>query len=448
MAKRPQSSLSAREQKILIQAGLAYEAGDIYQAESLAGQILQRHPHQFDASYILAIVAVERENPKARQLALNLVPFLPQTAEHQFNMGVLFEKLRDFDSAATYYRCSLQLRSDHFETLMALGNCELALRHPDTAIELFETCRQLQPCDPRVWNNLGAAFNETSCLDKAEKAYLEGQRLDPTSSFIQTGLACVYGRMNRLDCAIPLLEEVIANNPGYETAHFNYSAFLLISGQFKKGWPEYEWRRKTPVWKEDMPAMSQPEWQGEALLNKTLLIVCEQGIGDTIQFIRFLPKLLAMGATVAIACEPILTPLLACLNLPVQLIDKKTQASNFKADFWLPLLSLALRLDIDLLNPDSSPYIRISDEKIRDASQKIHKHAPNATRKIGLIWAGNPRHSNDLNRSMHPGQFLPLANLKETVFFSLQKNGPGPQAYPELKNLNIIDLAPYLETLL
>jgi len=447
MPKTHSPILKPEDQKILLRAGLAYESGDNNLAEILSKRIIAKHPKQPDAHYILAVIAAERKDTMAQKLAMDVAPLMPHTAEHQFNLGVLFEKLRDFKSAAVYYTNSLTLRPNDFETLMALGNCELALKNPFSAITLFEKSKAQHSSDPRVWNNLGAAFNEANQLESSEKAYLEGQRLDPASALIQTGLACVYGRMNRPDLALPILEQVVHKAPEYETAHFNYSVLLLISGDFKKGWIEYEWRRKTALWKDDMPTMSQPEWRGEPLQNKTLLIVCEQGIGDTIQFIRFLPNLRAMGANLVIACEPVIRPLLTFVTDPELIIDKDTEAAEYPADYWLPLLSLGLRLQLDCYNIESTNYIHIDEQEILKAAKIIDSLSPGAIRRIGLIWAGNPKHSNDANRSMRLEDLKPLAKLKDTVFFSLQKEGPSNQIKSAPEGMQIVDLEPYLQSL-
>ncbi len=203
--------------------------------------------------------------------------------------------------------------------------------------------------------------------------------------------------------------------PDYAQAHLNRALVLLLQGKWEQGWPDYEYRQKA-----DRITASRceiPRWNGEPLDAKTIVLRCEQGLGDTIQFARYAALLKERGATVALQCQKALLPLMQTCPLVDQLIAASDVLPPF--DFQAPLLSLPRLLKTDVQNiPAAASYLHAAPALVEHWRQRL---GDLDGFKVGIHWQGNRSFRSDRYRSFPLRSFAPLAEIGQVRLVSLQK---------------------------
>jgi hypothetical protein len=201
-------------------------------------------------------------------------------------------------------------------------------------------------------------------------------------------------------------------------AHWNEALLRLLTGDFSRGWAKYEWRWRNESLALSTRNFSQPLWLGaEAIDGKTILLHSEQGLGDTIQFCRYVPLVAARGARVILEVERPLHEIMTNLAGATEVISKGDALPDF--DFHCPLLSLPLAFGTHLETiPSLTSYLRAPGQTLKHWQARL---GPKARPRIGLVWSGRPAHKNDQNRSISLRSLLPLLDI-EATFVSLQKD--------------------------
>ena len=235
--------------------------------------------------------------------------------------------------------------------------------------------------------------------------------------------------LGRFDEAEVSFEQALKLAPGHMDAHVNKAHSLLTEGNLAEGWAEHEWRLR----RSDMArGFGQPLWEGDDIKGKTILLWAEQGLGDTLQFLRYVPLVTARGAKVIVECHPLLRRLAAGVDGVVQVVDYNATCTF---DLHLPLLSLPRIFETELSTiPSRVPYLPVPEPMLLEASGDT---------KVGLVWAGNPNHANDHNRSRPLQEFAPLAAVDKVAYFALQKGAAGEQPAPA--GLALTQLGPHLD---
>ncbi|MFC5496680.1 tetratricopeptide repeat protein [Caenimonas terrae] len=230
------------------------------------------------------------------------------------------------------------------------------------------------------------------------------------------GVACM--RMGRLQDALAWFDRGLAQQPRDAAMHWNRGLALLTLGDLAQGWPEHEWRWGATVLRHARAPFteSHPQWAGEPLAGKTLLLHAEQGLGDSIQFVRYVPLLAAAGARIVLRVPPALHALCAGLSPACTLLAQDAPLPHL--DFHCPLMSLplAFRTTLDSI-PAAGGYLR------SDAAKRAHWEqalGPRRGPRVGLVWSGGTQHKNDANRSM-PLEALLRAVPAHCTPVSLQK---------------------------
>ena len=238
-----------------------------------------------------------------------------------------------------------------------------------------------------------------------------------------------------LDEAIEYFQKALRINTNYGEAHWNLSLALLLSGKFKEGWKEYEWRW-TSVAKADQRHLPGIFWDGSDIKEHTILLYSEQGIGDTIQFIRYASLVAKRDSKVIVECSKDLVPLAQSVEGVYKAIPYSKHPPE--TDFQCPLLSLPYIFNTTLENiPAEKPYIIADPILCQKWREKVHNFSSKF--KIGLVWAGRPTHNKDRYRSFALGTFGPLAH-EDIGFFSLQKGKASEQTKHPPNGMNLIDL--------
>lgn len=307
----------------------------------------------------------------------------------------------------------------HIQRGVALLNVE---RHAE-AVESFERALALRPDVPEVLTNRGIALQASGRLSEALGSFIRSSVLNSTAT-AHTNIGILLGILGRHREAAASFDRALALEPHDSAARFALAFLYLSLGEFALGWPLYEARFDIPALGNPRRRFNVPRWQGsEPLAGRTLLVHAEGGLGDVMQFCRYLPSLAAQGATVVFEVMPGLKALLRTLQGAVQIIGRGEPLPEI--DYYSPLLSLpyALKTRIDNI-PAQVPYLAAEPERVARWQERL-RTLPGL--RVGLAWQGNPKPEELVwarGRSLPLAALEPLAQLPGLSLVSLQK-GPG-----------------------
>ena len=452
----------------LQQAISHHQAARLPEAERLYRAILQAQPQHPDANHNLGILAVQvgkpeaglphfkaalEANPTQGQYWLSFIDTLlavgrineAQASLAQGAMNALTgptaiklkEKLSrsvavsemfarafglyksmDRIKAEQLFRDILVLDPDHADCLHYLGVINYETGRPEEAILLIRRALAVNPSYAGAYINLGNALQEVGNFAEAVMSYRQALALQPNFAMAHNNLGNALKELGKLDEALTCYRRAIELKPDYANAHNNLGIGLLLSGYWREGFAEYQWRWQVESWPCKMPVLAGPPWEGECLSGKTILVHCEQGLGDSIHFIRFVKPLAEMAACVRVLVPPRLGRLFR--SIPgVNLVTAVPEAGSY--DCHLPLMCLPRVLET---TPETLasvvPYLR--PEPVRVAAWR--NRLPSSGFRIGIAWQGNPKGSAEKGRSAPLACFAPLARIAGVRLISLQK-GPG-----------------------
>jgi len=311
-------------------------------------------------------------------------------------------------------------------------------------IAAYRQAITLRPDYADAYSNLGVALIDKGQLDEAIVACRQAITLRPDYANAYRNLGAALADKGQLDEAIAACRQAIKLRPNFARAHHNLALTLLMRGDFQPGWQENEWRWKCRDFPSPARNFSQPQWDGSAFEPRTLLLFPEQGIGDAFQFIRYLPLVVRRGGKIIIECQAEFQRLPRTMSEGCQIVAKGEPLPAF--DLYCPLLSLPLVFGTTLENiPNIVPYLHADAQDAKRWQQRLDDYSPGLkVGKVGLVWAGNPAHKNDRNRSMKLTSLAPLGQVPGVRFFSLQKGAAAAQAKTPPTGMELIDWTPEL----
>lgn len=334
------------------------------------------------------------------------VHLVPDFAEAYTNLGLLLERKSDAEAAEVCYRRSIEINPAYSETYLNLGALLAGKKRFDEAETAYLQAVAFSADSPEGWSNLGALY---ACMKReveAEQCYRTAMSLDAS----------------------------------YATARFNLSYLLLRQGRFEEGWHCLEARN----WYAALAAhLDFPRWQGESLAGKSILIGCEAGHGDMIQFCRYASVLKAQGAaSVGMICHPALKSLFADVEGVDTVISLDERIPSSGWDFWTPPLSIPYycKTRLDTI-PADIPYIKAPRNRIESWAAQL----PKTGLRVCLVWKGSTRFENDGDRSLPSLDVLaPLGSIADVLFFSLQKGAGEDEAMQPPDGLKLTHLGAQL----
>ncbi len=357
----------------------------------------------------------------------------PDFAEAHFKIGVLYQVKGDYEKAEAHYRRALEVQSEHPDAMINLGNLLRMKGETDRAISYFDRAAELKPNHASIYNNLGVAYRDKGDLDAAILNYRKAIALDENFAEAYNNIGMALQEKGHLLESERSFRKAIEIVPALAEAHFNLATVLLLSGQFKEGWEEYEWRLNVRGLGYES---TQPLWSGEDGSGQRLLLVADQGYGDTIQFIRYAPLVAEKGYDVIIACQNELESLLRRVGGVSSIISFGQVLPACDAHCFLLSLPRLFHTTTDTI-PARIPYIEADPEMVAQWRKKL---TPDPTcLQVGLAWSGRPGHLNDRNRSCPLHLFEPIAHLDGIKLFSLQKEISEQWTTMPLAALNIMD---------
>jgi len=339
----------------------------------------------------------------------------PGNAAALVGRGNTRHAMRAYESALTDYDQAIAKRPDFAEAHGNRGNALRELGRHHEALEAFNRAIALNPDYDEAYNNRGNALVELNRPAEALADYDRALSMTPDNTFALVNRGNALRYLDHHDEAIASFDRAIALRPDLAEAHWNKALLCLSVGDFARGWANYEWRwrREGEMQPRDFP---QPQWRGEDLSGKTILLHAEQGFGDTIQFARYVPMVAKKGCKIILELPDSLRPLIGNLNGVVGMYRRGEILPPF--DVHCPLLSLPLAFNTTLETiPAAVPYLDPPAERSEVWRKRL---ATIAKPRVGLVWSGKPTHKNDHNRSIALSRLEPLLSIPAIQFISLQ----------------------------
>jgi tetratricopeptide (TPR) repeat protein len=408
---------------MFVEAVSRHQRGQFAVAEALYRAILAIHPGHAESAYNLGVIL--QTHGRIQDAAAAYRHALAVRADYVdalSNLGTALQDLGKADEAIDCYRRAIAIRPDF---PMVYCNLGVALKGQGKLAEAVAAYRQaivLQPIYDTAYANLGASLLEMGDLEAALQACQTAVAQNPALVIAQCNLGACYKALNRLIEAESAYRKALVLRPDFPEGHFSLAQILFLKGDLKAAWPEYEWRWKLPEygWLQAIHGpFAQPRWQGEALEGKTILVHSEQGMGDTIQFARFLPEVQAREGRIVLAVHPPLVDLLA--TMPGVTVVPLDRAPFPAFDTHIPLLSLPLLFGTTIGTiPRATPYLVADPARKARWAERIGAGGF----KVGIVWAGNPSQRGDRFRSPRLPAMAPLFDVPGVDFVALQV-GPG-----------------------
>ncbi len=365
----------------------------------------------------------------------------PDFAKAHNNLGNVLQEQGRLDEAEACYRRALMLDPNYVD---AHYNLALAARDQGKLADSIACSRralELKPDYAEAHNILGLALHQQGRLEESLACYRRALELKPDYADAHSSLGTAFHDQGRIAEALACFQRAIELRPQFALAHFNRSLLRLLTGDFAHGWAEYEWRWQTGLKPFSPRSFPRPLWDGRPLQGRTLLLHAEQGLGDTIQFLRYAALVRQPGARVVVECPTPLLRIVRTCRFIDQLADETTSALDF--DLYYPLMSLPGLLKTTLASvPADVPYLFAAPDLVAPWRESL---GGLEGFKIGIVWRGGPAHPNDRARSIPLSCFEPLAALPGVRLFSLQKGAGAEQLQDVAGRFPITELGSRLE---
>jgi tetratricopeptide (TPR) repeat protein len=413
------------------------ECGEVPEAIALLRTVQQERPR--DIAILLALAQLLARTGDIRAAlgaGRQAVGLAPDSTQARAALACHLVQAGQPEAALVEAEAGLARQPQLAEGWLARGIALRALGHAAEAMSALERAAELAPDAASVL--LAMANARADCGDTATAAELLRQAIlrAPQLAEAHASLGAVLTAEGRLPEAIAACNGAIAVDPRFAPGWWNRAVARLLAGDLEGGFEDAEWRKRHPRFAADFAALSGPEWTGEALAGRHLLVHAGQGMGDTIQFARYLPALVGMGARVTLACAEALVPLLS----RIEGVAVVARAEGLPAhDLWVDQMSLPHLLGVETV-PLPQGYLTADPARVAAWRREIGMGM-----RIGLVWAGNPAHSNDRNRSLPPSMAARLLRpVQRIVASSPRLRLVGLQAgarHGELAPLGVLDVS-------
>ena len=414
----------------MLRTGLARHAsGDLAGARARYEEILALNPDQFDALHSLGILAAQTGDPlTALRLIGRAIAQDPHQAAPFCNLGNALQALNRLDEAAAQYERAIELRPDYEIAHFNMGKIHLSRRQWDAAVAHYDRAILANPRRAESHFLRGNSLREAGDLQAALAAYDHALRLRPGYAEAHLNRGVTHRLLGNIPEALDCFNQAIAANTGFAEAYVNRAGIQLTLGNYGPGWVDYEWRWRMEGNTNRTRPVAGIRWDGIAsLAGKTILLSCEQGLGDTIQFVRFATPLSAAGAKVIVEVQPPLQTLLETVPGVAATIPQGQPAAP--VDFHCPLMSVPRLLQVTTSDIPAPPaYVSAKPEKLGEWHSRLGQRR--RLLRVGLAWAGGHRPDHPELWSVDSRRNIPLETLlgiahADAEFFSLQKGEPG-----------------------
>ncbi|MCG8565848.1 MAG: tetratricopeptide repeat-containing glycosyltransferase family protein, partial [Desulfobacterales bacterium] len=374
----------------LLEQGIeCHNKGDLDGAEQHYRAVLEREPNQMDAIHFMGVLATGRGDiPMAKTYLSRAIELGPNNAACHNNMGNALQSEADYRGAISCYEKTLELDPNHHMAYNNLGAAHIRLCAFETARAYCQKATEMVPDYSAAWNNLG------DCL----------------------------ANLGELEQAMSHYERALELEPDMVDAHWNRALCLLTMGDLEQGFDAYRWRWKRP----DTPRRDidpARKWNGTNFCGRSIFVYEEQGLGDTLQFVRYLPLLKGAGGRVIFESSPSLARLFMGMDAIDKLWVRHTKGSTRDIDRFdsqCPILDLPyhFRTTSETI-PAQVPYIHADAAMAESWSRRLKD---GAGFRVGIVWAGNPGHKNNKNRSCLLSAFTRISQMEGVSLYGIQKD--------------------------
>ena len=396
-----------------------HKAGRLTEAEKIYDKILTSEPDHFDSLRLRGVIFHQRGNDAGaihqidRALKVN-----PNSVFAHYNLGTFLNELRRFDEALSSYDRALALRPNYAEALCNRGITLYELGRYDEALDSLDRAITARPDHAEALSNRGLVLTALNRFEDALASLDRALAMRPDFAQALVNRANVLRQLRRFDEALASYGRAVTVQPDCAEAHFDAALCRMLTGDLGRGWEEYEWRWQTGLARNQKPHFVQPLWDGSTeRAGQVILLHAEQGLGDTIQFCRYVPLVAERAARVILEVQPSLHELMNTLSGVAQIVSRGEPLSDF--DTHCPLLSLPRVFATQLETiPTQVPYLYPSSQAAVHWNERL---GPRRHPRIGLAWSGHSTHPSDHNRSVGLGALLPLLEFNAT-YISLQRD--------------------------
>jgi tetratricopeptide (TPR) repeat protein len=397
-----------------------YEAGRLGEAESRLREILTLDANHADGLHLMGLIAHRAgQYEAAAEWIRKAISANGKVATYYSNLGNAVQAQGRFDEAVAQYKRALAVNPNYAVACYNLGCALQAQRRWDEAATYYERAIALHPERVEAHINLDIVLREMGRLDEAVACCERALVLRPEDAEACHRLGFALQARGSFDGALAQYKRAIALRPEYDEAAWNQALVELLLGDFAAGWAHYE-RRWSAV---GTPrSLRQPQWRGETLGGARVLLHAEQGLGDTVQFLRYVPMVQAAGGSVVLEVKAPLRRIAE--QMPgVEVVTAGAALPEFVWQCPLMSLPLAFGTTLDTI-PAGTPYLTVPEAAVDKAAALPW---PTDGLRVGLVWAGNPEHRNDRYRSIALSLLEPLLALEGVHFFSLQMGAEAEQ---------------------
>lgn len=417
-----------------------HRQGKLAEAEQAYRRILSETPHAFDALHLLGVLTLQRgQAPEGLALIARALSVRPDSAEAWSTLALGQARLRRYGEALASYDRVVALKPGDAAAHTGRGNALMELRRFADALAAYDRAIALNPGHAAAHHNRGTALKELSRHGEALAAYDRAIALQPDYAEAHNNRGAALKDLRRYDEALASFARAVALRPGYAEAHYNEALCRLLLGEFEIGWQKYDWgwRRATvsPRRHADIPA-----WLGEEpVAGKTLLVHAESGLGDAIQFCRYVPLLAAQGARVIVEVPPVLKVLMRSLEGAESVLGQGEAVPA--VDLQCPMFGLPRAFKTALGTvPNRVPYLAADRDRVLAWRAEIGRQGL----KIGIACSGNPLNAQDHQRSLPLSLFALLLRRDRRLFYLQKDRRPDDAAFlaarPEIRDLHHLAL--------
>lgn len=427
---------------LLLKAHAAHLAGALAQADKLYQAILKRAPGNFDVLHRLGIVNHQRGRPaEALRYLAAALRRNAGSAQALADHGLVLHTLGRIEEALASYGAALAIDPENADVLNRHGAALNRLGRSAEALASLERALALDPAHAEALGNRGNVLLKLNRPDQAIESYDAARRAAGDSARLLTNRAHALRRLDRPEEALADLRAAMALDPGHAEAQFELGLVQLALGQFADGWSAYEARWATAAFAVHRRDFRSPLWTGaQPVDGRTILLHGEQGLGDTIQFVRYVAHVARLGATVVLEVQPELASLLAQVEGATRVIARGQKLVAF--DLHCPLMSLPRACGrTSTAIPAAVPYIKVAADLAAKWTHKLAQRSPDGRPLVGVAWAGRPTHDNDANRSIALRRLAPLFDLAGIRFVSLQRDASAEDRALLRAGRDVIDAA-------
>jgi len=354
----------------------------------------------------------------------------PDIAETYNSMGHVFKDQDNYEQAILCFQKALRLEPTFADAYVGLAYVYEEQDNLEHADACFQKALELDPDCAGAHFGIGGIYYKNGNLEKAISCCKKALIIDPDDAEVHYNLGVCLAGLGRIDESIDAYDQALKINPEQEGASWNRSLSLLLNGNFVEGLKNYERRLKKA---ELNNLYNMPLWDGSSFKGKKLFIIDEQGIGDTIQFIRYLPMVKEIGGTIVFETKRPLFGLFKNFYGIDALMERMPEREPpVGCDYYVPILSLPWIFGTTINTiPAGIPYLYADTKKVKFWQNRL----AGSEYKVGLVWKGNPDHKNDRLRSCSLEDFAPLTTIPDIRLYGIQKGDAAADAKASLDGM-------------